>query len=168
MRAFAVIAGLILAAGPVRAQSPETFTLGPAFYWGSLCAAGECVESVNGGGASVRAVLPLANRLGGDLTAAYWYGSTRDATVQRFSLFLAARFYPSTRAPVFVKGGGGISWEKDGGRGHAAGILGVGWDVREWIGAQVTPFVDAAFFGPPDPLPTLRLVSGGVELAWPW
>lgn len=167
MRAVAVIAGLIFFSGPVYAQAPAAASLGPAFYWGSLCAAGECVESVNGGGASVRAVVPLASRVAGDVTAAYWYGSTRDVTVQRFSVFVAARIYPSTRAPVFVKGGGGISWEKDGGSGHLAGVLGVGWDVRDWIGADVTPFIDAAFFGPPEPLPTLRLVSAGVEIAWP-
>jgi hypothetical protein len=50
----------------------------------------------------------------------------------------------------------------------AAGLLGVGWDIRGWLGGTVTPFLDATFFGPPEPLPALRLVSGGVELAWPF
>jgi hypothetical protein len=168
MRAAFLVAGLILSVRPAVAQAPSTASFGPAFYWGSLCAAGECVERVNGGGAWLRAGRPFGERVAGDFTVAYWYGSNRDLTVQRLSLYLTARFYPSTQAPVFVKGGGGVSWEKDGSSADLAGVLGVGWDVRGWIGPDVTPFVDAAFYGPPEPLPTLRLVSAGVELAWPW
>jgi hypothetical protein len=98
----------------------------------------------------------------------FWYGSTRAQTVRRVSLVLAARFYPSRSAAAFVKGGGGVSWDLDDGPGHPAGLLGVGWDIRGWLGGTVTPFIDATFFGPPEPLPAVRLVSGGVELSWPF
>ena len=154
-------------AGPISGQAAPSPALGFGVYWGSLCAAGECVESVNGGGVSATYVRPLGTRVEADVSTAFWYGSTREETVQRVTVYAAARVFPSTSAPVFVKAGGGLSWDVDGGGANPAGVLGVGWEIRDRLGVVVTPFIDAAFFGPPEPLPTLRLVSGGVQVAWP-
>jgi hypothetical protein len=152
---------------PVAGQAGSTPTLGFGFYWGSLCAASECVESVNGAGGVAAYTRPWGERVEGQLSTAFWYGSTREETVRRITASVAARIYPSTSAPVFVKGGGGLSWDPDGSGADLAGLLGVGWDIRGLIGVVVTPFIDAAFFGSSDPLPTLRLISGGVQVGWP-
>ncbi len=157
----------VITPGLLEAQAPPEPRGGIGLYWGSLCAASECVTSVNGAGASLDWTRGLGTRFAAGLSAAYWYGRSRDLTVQRVTIFAAGRFYPSGKAPVFVKAGGGLSWDLDDRSTNLAGVAGVGWDLRDLIGATVTPFLEAAFFGPPDPLPNLRLVSGGVLLSWP-
>lgn len=168
MRAVIFAAAALVLASAAEAQAPPDASLGPSFFWGSLCVAEECVEHVNGAGGAVRYGHPFGDRLTGEVGAVYWYGSRRSETVRRLSLMVSARFYPSRTAAAFVRAGGGLSWDLDEGPGHPAGLLGVGWDIRGWLGGTVTPFLDATFLGPPEPLPALRLVSGGVELAWPF
>jgi hypothetical protein len=168
MRVVNAVAVVLALASAVEAQAPGERALGPSVFWGSLCRAQGCVEGVDGAGAGVRGALPLGDWVVGEAAGIYWYGSTRSETVRRVSLFLTARFYPSRGSAAFVRAGGGLSWDLDEGPAHPAGVLGVGWDIRGWLGGTVTPFLDAALFGPPEPLPALRLVSGGVELAWPF
>ena len=168
MRSVTLVATLFMLASALEAQAPQGSSFGSGLFWGFLCDADECVERIDGGGAEVRVGRSLGDRVSGDVSVVYWYGSTRDETVRRASLFVAGRFYPSRSASAFIKAGGGVSWDLDEGPGHPAGLVGVGWDIRGWLGGTVTPFLDATFFGPPDPVPTLRLVSGGVELSWPF
>lgn len=153
--------------GPIAGQAGSTSTVGFGFYWGALCAASECGESVNGAGGAVAYTRPFGERVETQLSTAFWYGSTREESVRRVTVSAAARVYPSTSAPLFVKAGGGLSWDLEGSGADLAGLLGVGWDIRGLLSVVVTPFIDTAFFGSPDPLPTLRLISGGVQVGWP-
>ena len=155
-------------AGPIAGQAGSASTVGFGFYWGSLYVASEGGESVNGAGGAVAYTRPFGERVETQLSTALWYGSTQEETVRRVTVSAAARVYPSTSAPVFVKAGGGLSWDLEGSGADLAGLLGVGWDIRGLLTAVVTPFIDAAFFGSPDPLPTLRLISGGVQVGWPF
>lgn len=166
----AAVVALLLGVGasrPVEAQGIPGSRAGFGLFWGSLCVASECVNSVNGAGGSLAWDRDLNTRVGVGAEATYWYGSTRDVTVKRATLLVTGRVYPAASVPAFVKAGGGLSWDLDDPSTNLAGVLGVGWEVRDLIGATIVPFLDAAFFGPPDPLPNLRLVSGGVAVMWP-
>jgi hypothetical protein len=158
---------LLMGARPLEAQGVPGARAGGGLYWGSLCAASECVSSVNGAGASLEWAKDFGTRLGAGAAVTYWYGSTRELTVQRVTVLATGRVFPSITVPAYVRVGGGLSWDLDDPSTNLAGVLGVGWEVRGLIGATITPFLDAAFFGPPDPLPNLRLVSGGVAFSWP-